>query len=49
MVTTPMTIERKTFFVLYMHAAIKNIAKMPAKPSFNITGVTNDNNKVGGK
>ena len=44
-----MTIERKTFFVLYMHAAIKNNAKMPARPSFNITGVTNDNNKVGGK
>ncbi len=49
MVTTPITIERKTFFVLYMHTAINNIAKMPAKPSFNITGVTNDNNKVGGK
>ena len=44
-----MTIERKTFFVLYMHTAIKNTAKMPAKSSFNITGVTNDNNKVGGK
>ena len=44
-----MTIERKTFFVLYMQTAIKNIAKIPAKPSFNTTGVTNDNNKVGGK
>ena len=49
MVTTPITIERKTFFVLYMHTAIKNITKIPAKPSFNITGVTNDNNKVGGR
>ena len=49
MVTTPTIIERKIFFVLYIHTAIKKNAKIPAKPSFNTTGVTNDNNKVGGR
>jgi len=48
-VTTPIIIEAKIFFVLYMHSAIKNIAIIPDIPSFNIAGVTKDSSNVGGK